>query len=118
MKHRSLWALVVVAITQSLASTAHASDIQGTCFFNTRTMPCTVSKDPYTLNLLWLDGRTTQYRLDNETGLFLDQENGVWDVSHDQSRGLFLQHSDGNAVGFRKRRMDGTNTTAGVRKID
>ena len=103
MKHRSLFALAVIAFTQVVASTAQANDLSGTCFVNTKTMPCTVSTNPYTLNVLWRDGTTTQYRLNNETGTFVGPGNGVWNVAHDESRGLFLQHQNGNAVGFMKR---------------
>ncbi len=52
MKHRSLFALAVIAFTQVVASTAQANDLSGTCFVNTKTMPCTVSTNPYTLNVL------------------------------------------------------------------
>tara|TARA_B100000925_G_scaffold44235_1_gene28874 strand:- start:109 stop:423 length:315 start_codon:yes stop_codon:yes gene_type:complete len=103
MKHRSLLVLAVVAITQVVASTAQANDLSVTCFVNTRTMPCTVSTDPYTLNVMWKDGSTTRYRLNNETGTFVGPKNGMWNVAHDESRGLFLQHQNGNAVGFMKK---------------
>jgi len=54
--------LIVVAITHALASTAKANDIQGICFFNTEKLPCTVSTDLYTLNVLWVGGNTMEAR--------------------------------------------------------
>ena len=103
MKHRSLLALAILAFTQVVASPAQANDLSGTCFVNRETMPCTVSTDPYTLNVMWMDGTTTHYRLNNATGTFIGPGNGVWNVAHDESRGLFLQHQNGSAVGFIKR---------------
>jgi len=103
MKHRPLLVLAVVALTQVVASTAQANDLSGTCYVNTRTMPCTVSTYPYTLNVMWKDGSTTRYRLNNETGTFVGPRNGMWNVAHDESRGLFLQHQNGNAVGFMRK---------------
>jgi len=103
MKHRPLLVLAVVALTQVVASTAQANDLSGTCYVNTRTMPCTVSTYPYTLNVMWKDGSTTRYRLNNETGAFVGPRNGMWNVAHDESRGLFLQHQNGNAVGFMRK---------------
>jgi len=103
MKHRSLLVLAVVALTQVVASTAQANDLSGTCFVNTRMMPCTISTDPYTLKVMWKDGSTTHYRLNNETETFVGPKNGMWNVAHDESRGLFLRHQNGNAVGFMKK---------------
>tara|TARA_B100000925_G_scaffold56830_1_gene37536 strand:+ start:391 stop:705 length:315 start_codon:yes stop_codon:yes gene_type:complete len=103
MKHRSLLVLAVIALTQVVASTAQANDLSGTCFVNTRTIPCTVSTDPYTLNVMWKDGSTTRYRLNNETGTFVGPKNSEWNVANDKSRGLFLRHQNENAVGFMKK---------------
>ena len=49
------------------------------------------------------DGDSVRLRFNPSTGSFSGPENGVWTVSHDPGRGLFLQNQDGNAVGVMHR---------------
>ena len=99
MNHRLLLALAVLAAA-ALGSSVQAHHIRGICFFNQQTMPCSVSEDPYALNLLRVDGSTARFAYAEEDDSFVGPMDTLWHVSRDQSRGLFLQDQDGDAVGF------------------
>ena len=99
MNYRLLLALAVLAAA-ALGSSGQAHHIRGICFFNQQTMPCSVSEDPYALNLLRVDGSTARFAYAEEDDSFVGPMDALWHVSSDQSRGLFLQDQDGDAVGF------------------
>ena len=99
MNHRLLLALAVLAAA-ALGSSGQAHHIRGICFFNQQTMPCSVSEDPYALNLLRVDGSTARFAYAEEDDSFVGPMDALWHVSSDQSRGLFLQDQEGDAVGF------------------
>ena len=102
MNHRLLLALAVLAAAV-LGSSGQAHHIRGICFFNQQTMPCSVSVDPYALHLLRVDGSTARFAYAEEDDSFVGPMDALWHVSSDQSRGLFLQDQDGDAVGFVER---------------
>ena len=99
MNHRLLLALAVL-VAAALGSSGQAHHIRGICFFNQQTMPCSVSEDPYALHLLRVDGSTARFAYAEEDDSFVGPMDALWHVSRDQSRGLFLQDQDGDAVGF------------------
>ena len=99
MNHRLLLALAVL-VAAALGSSGKAHHIRGICFFNQQTMPCSVSEDPYALNLLRVDGSTARFAYAEEDDSFVGPMDALWHVSSDQSRGLFLQDQDGDAIGF------------------
>ena len=49
------------AAVLSLLSTAKWAEYKGTCYFNSRGMPCSVSHNPFTLTMHWSDGVTETY---------------------------------------------------------
>lgn len=85
------------------APAVRADGWSGICFFNQDTMPCSVWTDPYELRVLKVDGDSVRLRFNPSTDSFSGPENGVWTVSHDPGRGLFLHNQDGNAVGVMQR---------------
>ena len=90
-------ALFVVVL--SLLSTAKAAEYKGTCYFNSKGMPCSVSHNPFTLTMHWSDGVTETYSHQGD-GVFIDARGGVWKSHPDAKWGLLLQHKNGNSVGF------------------
>lgn len=103
MNHRLLLALAVLAAAAAVGTSGQAHHIRGICFFNQQTMPCSVSEDPYALNLLRVDGSKARFAYAEEDDSFVGPMDALWHVSSDQSRGLFLQDQDGDAVGFVER---------------
>ena len=103
MNHRLLLALAVLAAAAAVGSSGQAHHIRGICFFNQQTMPCSVSEAPYALNLLRVDGSKARFAYAEEDDSFVGPMDALWHVSSDQSRGLFLQDQDGDAVGFVER---------------
>ena len=106
MNHRLFLALAVLAAAATLGSSGQAHHIRGICFFNQQTMPCSVSEDPYALQLLRLDGSTARFAYAEEEDSFVGPLDALWHVSSDQSRGLFLEDQAGDAVGFVKRPIE------------
>ena len=105
MRHHTLLVLVVLAAASAVGAAGRAHHIRGICFFNQQSMPCSVSEDPYTLKLLRVDGRTERFAYVEAEDSFVGPQDDFWHVSHDQSRGVFLQDQDGDAVGFVERPM-------------
>ena len=94
-------ASMLVALVQAPAVLAESWS--GICFFNQDTMPCQIGSDPYELHVHRVDGSSARFRFNASTDSFAGPENGIWTVSHDPIRGLYLQHQDGDAVGFMQR---------------
>lgn len=63
----TLFALAVIIFTQAVSSSAQANDLSGTCVVNMKTVPCTVSTDPYTVNVTEKEGDESRHRLKSET---------------------------------------------------
>ena len=104
MNHQWLTALSILAGIQVLgsASASHAHHIQGICFFNRKTMPCSISKEPYSLKLLNADGTTLQFFYAQAIDHFIGPQQSLWKISYDRPQGIYLQHQTGDQVGFMK----------------
>ena len=107
MNHRLFLALAVLAAA-ALGSSGQAHHIRGICFFNQQTMPCSVSEDPYALNLLRVDGSTDQFTYAEQEDSFIGPEEAYWHVSHDRSRGLHLEDRHGKTGGFVEKQLKPT----------
>ena len=83
----------------SLSTTAKAAEYRGTCYFNSKGMPCSVSQNPFTLTMRWADGVIETYSHQGN-GLFIDERGGVWTSHPDATQGILLQHKNGNSIGF------------------
>lgn len=83
----------------SLSIPVHAGEYQGTCFFNAKKMPCSVSQNPYTMTMRWADGVTEAYSHQGN-GVFIDERGGVWQSNLNAPRGIWLEHANGNSIGF------------------
>ena len=89
----------VFAAVLSLPSAVKAADYKGTCYFNSKGMPCSVSQNPFTLTMRWSDGITETYSHQGK-GLFIDGRGGVWRSHPGATWGILLRHKNGNSVGF------------------
>ena len=89
----------VFTIVLSLSASAMAAEYKGTCYFNTKRMPCSVSQNPFTLTMRWSDGVTETYSHQGN-GVFIDARGGIWKNHPDATQGILLQHKNGNSVGF------------------
>ena len=56
-----------------LAAPLKAAEYKGTCYFNAKKMPCSVSQNPFTLTMRWADGAKETYAI-RETGYSLMRE--------------------------------------------
>ena len=83
----------------SLVLSAQAAEYKGTCYFNSLKMPCSVSQNPFTLTMRWADGVTETY-VHQGNGIFTDKRGGVWKSNTNVKDGIFLNHNNGNQVGF------------------
>lgn len=90
---------VMTLIPTTLASTAQAAEYKGTCSFNSLTMPCLVSQNPFTLTMRWADGVTETY-VHQGNGVFTDKNGGIWTSSTHNNDGILLKHKNGNAISF------------------
>ena len=94
---------VITLIPTTLASTAQAAEYKGTCSFNSLTMPCLVSQNPFTLTMHWADGVTDTY-VHQGNGVFTDKNGGIWTSSTHNNDGILLKHKNGNAISFTENR--------------
>lgn len=90
---------VMTLIPTTLASTAQAAEYKGTCSFNSLTMPCLVSQNPFTLTMRWADGVTETY-VHQGNGVFIDKNGGIWTSSTHNNDGILLKHKNGNSISF------------------
>ena len=58
---RTFLLTALFAAVLSLLSSAKSAEYKGTCYFNTKGMPCTVSHNPFALTMHWSDGVTETY---------------------------------------------------------
>ena len=98
-RHRAFLPTAVFAAVLSLSTTAQAAEYQGTCYFNSKGMPCSVSQNPFTLTMRWSDGVTETYSHQGN-GVFVDERGGIWKSHPDATKGILLLHTNGNSVGF------------------
>lgn len=94
---------VMTLIPTTLASTAQAAEYKGTCSFNSLTMPCLVSQNPFTLTMRWADGVTETY-VHQGNGVFTDKNGGIWTSSTHNNDGILLKHKNGNSISFTETR--------------
>lgn len=94
---------VMTLIPATLASTAQAAEYKGTCSFNSLTMPCLVSQNPFTLTMRWADGVTETY-VHQGNGVFTDKNGGIWTSSTHNKDGILLKHKNGNSISFTENR--------------
>ena len=82
-----------------LAAPLKAAEYKGTCYFNAKKMPCSVSQNPFTLTMRWADGVTETYSHQGN-GIFIDARGGIWTSNQNATQGIFLEHKNGNRIGF------------------
>ena len=83
----------------SLVLAAQAAEYNGTCYFNSLKMACSVSQNPFTLTMRWADGLTETY-VHHGDGVFTDKRGGIWTSDTNVQDGIFLKHKNGNQIGF------------------
>ena len=88
---------IITLISTTLASTAQAAEYKGTCSFNSITMPCSVSQNPFTLTMRWADDVTETY-VHQGNGVLTDKNGGIWASSIHNNDGIFLKHKNGNSI--------------------
>ena len=76
---------------------AQAAEYKGTCYFNDKSMSCRVIQNPFTKTMIWSDGVTESYSHQGN-GTFVDERGGIWKT--DPSNPNFMEHSNGNRIGF------------------
>ena len=96
---RTLLPTTLIAAVLSVSTSVIAAEHKGTCYFNSKGMPCSVSQNPFTLTMRWSDGVTETYSHQGD-GVFIDARGGVWRSHPDATPGILLQHKNGNSVGF------------------
>ena len=92
----------LIAVVLPLASAAKAAEYIGTCYFNSVNMPCSVSQNAFTLTMRWSDGVTETYaRHGNGKNIYYtDKRGGIWRPNPNVPYGIWLEHKNGNSVGF------------------
>ena len=97
-----LFPTVLFAVALPLVSSAKAAEYRGTCYFNSVKMPCSVSQNPFTLTMRWADGVTETYirQGSGENIYYTDKRGGIWRPNLNVKHGLFLNHKNGNSIGF------------------
>ena len=80
-----------------------SAEYKGTCSFNSLTMPCLVSQNPFTLTMRWADGVTETY-VHQGNGVFTDKNGGIWTSSTHNNDGILLKQKNGNSISFTENR--------------
>ena len=108
-RNRAFQATAFFAAVLSLSTTAQAAEYRGTCYFNSQKMPCSVSQNPFTLTMRWADGVTEMYvrHGSGNSIYYTDERGGIWTPNLNATHGIFLEHKNGNTVGFIENRIRG-----------
>jgi len=99
MKHFSVKLSVFLTVALTSFAPASAGEYRGTCYFNSKSMPCTVSQNPFVMTMRWADGVTETYS-HKSNGVFVDKRGGIWRPATNVSKGEFWEHKNGNTIGF------------------
>ena len=90
---------IFLTAVSNLISPASAGEYRGRCYFNSMSMPCTISQNPFTMTMRWADGISETYSHQGD-GVFVDKRGGIWRPKTNVSRGEFWMNKNGNTFGF------------------